>query len=222
MIERRQLILFIAVFVILLGALGTLTYFRFRSYQDCKDEIARLEREKAEADRLIAEIPGLRKEAKELSEQVEVYAEILPKEHEVRHDAFVETMDRFARETGLQILRADPVTRRKKNKRPRRGAQAQEEEDSPPFIEHRYLFELKGTFPSFLRFVNKIENWDRFLAVEEMEILPLGVSGKFGNSKKADQEEIEAAQKPVKSIQLVVTTYTHRPKRPSATADQGL
>jgi len=220
-IERRQLILFITVFVILLGALGTLTYFRFQSYRECKEEIARLEREKAEADRLIAEIPALRKEAKELSEQVEVYAEILPKEHEVRHDAFVETMDRFARETGLQILRADPVTRRKKNNRPRRGA-PQEEEDSPPFIEHRYLFELKGTFPSFLRFVNKIENWDRFLAVEEMEILPQGISGKFGNSKKADQDEIEAAQKPVKSIQLVVTTYTHRPKQPSAAADQGL
>ena len=228
MTDRRQPAFMIAVFVVLAGALGTLTYFQLTTYRTCKAKIADLEKEKAAAQRLIDEIPTLRKEAKALSEQIEVYAEILPKEHEVRHDAFVETMDRFARETGLQILRADPFERKKAPYRPPPPGAGKEAEKraAPPFSEHSYVFELVGPFPSFLRFLNKIENWDRFLAVEEIEINPEGMA-KFGSAgsgsttKKADDKEIEAAQKPVKSIQLVVTTYTHTPKR-LATAEQGL
>ncbi len=223
--EKRQIILFIVIFLVLVGAIGTLTYLEFQDYQDLKKDIGRLEDERAAADRLIAEIPTLRMEAKKLSEQVEVYAEILPKEHEVRHDAFVETMDRFARETGLQILRADPFERKKSQARKkRRPGKKAEKESPPPFIEHRYLFELDGTFPSFLRFLNKIENWDRFLAVEEMEIIPTGVPNVTtgGNTKKVDEREIEAAQKPNKSIQLVVTTYTHRPKERTVDSEQEL
>jgi len=111
-VDRRQLVTYIAIFALLIGALGTLTYFQLSKYWTCKEKIAGLEKERAAAQALLDQIPGLRKEAKALSDQIEVYAEILPKEQEVRHDAFVETMDRFARETGLQILRADPFERK--------------------------------------------------------------------------------------------------------------
>jgi Tfp pilus assembly protein PilO len=220
--EKKQLILFAVIFVVLIGGLGTLTYFQFRAYQSCKEDLAGLEKRKQAAERLIAEIPALRQAAKVLSEQVEIYAEILPKEHEVRHDAFVETMDRFARETGLQILRADPFEREKKGRPKKKDAKSEgAKESTPPFSEHRYMFELVGTFPSLLRFVNKIENWDRFLAVEEIEIVPEGASKYTNTSKKADDKEIEAAQKAVKNIQLVVTTYTHKPKEQTIDTVQG-
>lgn len=216
--DKRSYILFGAIFVAVFGALGTLTYFQFQAYRRCRDEIAQLDREKQEAQHLIEEIPSLSKAAKVLSEQVEVYAEILPKEHEVRHDAFVETMDRFARETGLQILRADPFERAKPAS-PSKGAVEGkgDREAAPPFCEHRYLFELVGAFPNFLRFVNKIENWDRFLAVEEIEILPEGATK--SSSPTMDEKDIEAAQKATKSIQLVVSTYTHKPKSHAIEAD---
>jgi hypothetical protein len=214
--------MYIAIFVLLIGALGTLTYFQLSKFWTCKEKISGLEKERAAAQVLLDEIPGLRKEAKALSDQIEVYAEILPKEQEVRHDAFVETMDRFARETGLQILRADPFERKNaKRAAAPTGANA-EKKAAPPFSEHSYVFELIGTFPNFLRFLNKIENWDRFLAVEEVEINPEGMSkfGSSGGGGKVDAKDIDAAQKPMKSIQLVVTTYTHTPKQPSATAER--
>ena len=222
--DKRQLVLFVLIFVALLGAVGTLTYFKLRQYKECEKEIASLEEERDQAQRLIDQIPLLRQEAKALSEQIEIYAEILPKEHEVRHDAFVETMDRFARETGLQILRADPFERKEpagaRTVNP--GAPNQPTESKPPFSEHSYLFELVGPFPSFLRFVNKLENWDRFLAVEEIDIRPLGASNTASTSGKANDKEIEEAQKEAKSIQLVVTTYTHRPKETLEVAGQDL
>jgi hypothetical protein len=83
-----------------------------------------------------------------------------------------------------------------------------------------------GPFPNFLRFLNKIENWDRFLAVQEIEIFPLGAARATAGGGKvgADPREIETAQEPTKSIQLVVTTYTHTPKQQGqqVTAEQGL
>lgn len=222
--EKRQLVLYVLIFIALLGAVGTLTYFKLRQYQDCQKEISGLEGERDQAQRLIDQIPLLRQEAKALSEQIEIYAEILPKEHEVRHDAFVETMDRFARETGLQILRADPFERKEpaKTRAANPNDPNQPKESKPPFSEHSYLFELVGTFPSFLRFVNKLENWDRFLAVEEIDIRPLGASKTASTSGKAKEKDIETAQKETKSIQLVVTTYTHRPKETLADAGQDL
>ncbi len=223
--SKRQLMTLLGIFAVAVAVLGTLLFFKVRQYRETTARLDSLKQRERRAKRLIAEIPKLRKQVKALSNQVEIYAEILPKEQEVQHEAFVETMDRYARETGLRILRADPILTKKPTEAQarRRGRKKKKEPTSEPaFEEHRYLFDLVGTFPDFLRFLNKIENWDRFLAVEEMEIRPYGTASRFETGRKADQKEIEAAQKPLKTIQLVVTTYTYKPKKRDHTASRDL
>jgi len=208
--DKRRLVIVGGVFLGLAGGLGTLTYFQYQKNTAYNEKIAVKQQEAGEAKRKIARIPALRQQAQELSEQVDRYASILPKEREVGHDAFVETIARFARDLKIEILRADPVER--EDKLPMSAAAAKmatEKAAKRAFSEHSYHFELVGDFPNFLKFVNKIENWDRFLAVEEIEIRPFAAS----NEPRVGQDkEIEAAKRSEKNIELVVTTYTHTPR----------
>ncbi len=210
MSDKRKLLIIAGIFVAVAAGLGTLTYFQFQKNAAYKDKITVKQKEADDAKRKIARIPDMRQQALELSEQVDRYASILPKEHEVGHDAFVETIARFARDLKIEILRADPVER--EDAVPKSAAAAKAASDKAAkraFSEHSYHFELTGDFPNFLKFLNKIENWDRFLAVEEIEIRP--ISG-GSETRTAQDKEIEAAKRHEKSIELVVTTYTHTPK----------
>jgi Tfp pilus assembly protein PilO len=208
--DKRKLTILSGVFVLALAGLGTLTYFQFNKNADYRGKIEAKQRDADDAKKKIARIPAMRQQAQQLSEQVDRYASILPKEHEVGHDAFVETIARFARDLKIEILRADPVEREDASPKSAAAAKAASEKAAKrAFSEHSYHFELNGDFPNFLKFLNKIENWDRFLAVEEIEIRPLAA----GNEPRAAQDkEIEAAKRHEKSIELVVTTYTHTPK----------
>jgi hypothetical protein len=209
--DKRKLFIIGGIFLSAVAGLGGLTYFQFDKNVGYKEKIAAKQDEADKAKRKISRIPAMRTQAQELSEQVDRYASILPKEYEVGHDAFVETIARFARDLKIEILRADPVEREEAVVAAKTGA---ENTAVRAFSEHSYHFELTGDFPNLLKFLNKIENWDRFLAVEEIEIRPLA-SG--AEARGAQDKEIEAATRSEKSFDLVVTTYTHTPKARSGT-----
>ena len=213
MSDKQRLVIVGGVILGLVGGLGTLTWFQYRKNSAYSEQIAVKQQEAGEAKQKIARIPALRQQAQELSEQVDRYASILPKEREVVHDAFVETIARFARDLKIEILRADPVDRPDKAPAPAAaGTQGSPGPVKQAFSEHSYRFELVGDFPNFLRFVNKIENWDRFLAVEEIEIRPFAAGSE---ARGGQDKEIEAAKRSEKNIELVVTTYTHTPRAQS-------
>ena len=230
--DKRQIALFSGIFVVLIGALGTLTYCQYQAYGKCKKEGESLKKRCAQEQRKIDEIPALREVAEALSRQIDVYAEILPKAYEVREGRFIEEMSKLATKHTLRIMGQQPVdtsppkkrTTSIKNTKPNQKKALPTPEDlglAPSIKKYSYRFELSGTFPDFLQFINEIESWTRFVAIEEIEIYPEGSTARSSSSKtsgkKVSAKELEAAQEPLKSITLVVSTYTHTQKSIKAT-----
>jgi len=207
--DRRKYMLIGVLLVVPLAIFATLSFSSWRQNRRLKEELASLKAREVQARQKIKQIPRLKRQAAELSAQIDVYANILPREHEVRSEAFVETMDRFAKEAGVRIHEAEPV--KKKQARGRRKGDNRPQ----PFQQHKYHFKLVGSFPNFLRFLHRVENWERFLAVEEIEIRPLGTTSGRGGVANAERD-LAAAQEELKEIELVVTTYTYSPKKKTA------
>jgi len=115
-------------------------------------------------------------------------------------------MDQFASEVGLVIRKADPVLDPPRSTRPGTPGGAG---TATSFRRHRYKFELEGTFKNYLRFIHRLENWDRFLEIEGFHIRPLGAQVELYDTEQ-DDKEIEKAKNPTKTIDLVLSTYTYR------------
>jgi hypothetical protein len=96
--------------------------------------------------------------------------EILPKEEHVQHEAFMEIIDAYRKDTKIIIQKAEYVKKKDDEKSPKQEN----------FIRHRYKFKLLGTVPDFIEFVNKIENHTRFLKVDTIKIRPLGTLEESG------------------------------------------
>lgn len=197
---------FVVLALAILG-LGALHYMKFSERQGMQAEIDRFTKQSQEAQTKIQRIPALTGEREKLISVIDEYSEILPREEHVQHDAFVDIIDGYRRDTDIIIQRAEYVPI--KEKRERRSAPDQQVE-TRDFFRHRYKFELLGTVPDLISFVNKIENHTRFLKVDALRIKPLG-AGSETRSSSADQEEQELAQaaEKVKEIELTISTYTY-------------
>ena len=149
----------------------------------------------------IKQIPELREKRAKLINIIDEYAEILPKEEHVQHEAFMEIIDGYRKDTKIIIQKAEYVKIKEDEKAPKQEN----------FIRHRYKFKLLGTIPDFIEFVNMIENHTRFLKVDAINVKPLGAMEETGEAldDKADDAELAAASEPVKEIELVVSTYTY-------------
>ena len=205
--EKQKIILAIITFVLILGGLGALNYSKFKQRSDLVSRIDRFQKEEKAAIEKLKQIPDLREKRSKLINIIDTYAEILPKEEHVQHDAFVNTIDGYRRDTKILIQKAEYLKPEDKRS-PQDRKQVQEKEN---FVRHRYKFKLLGTVPDFLEFVNKIENHTRFLKVDAIVIKPLGSTDDSSDdlSDKQDEEELARATEPVKEIDLTVSTYTY-------------
>lgn len=210
--EKRIIIVTTLVVTLLAGTLGTLTYFKYAECSEYKDVITKKKTEKLLAENKKKLIPVKKQELKKLSEQVEHYVKILPTKDEMAQDAFAYTMQQFANNANIQIIRADPIKRRVSDK---------DKGEQSDFIKQSYHFMLTGTFRNFLIFLHKVENWHRFLVVEEIGIKPYEDAQ---GSPAAGKSDITMAKKSEKSIELVLTTYIYAPvsgKSSAAAAPNG-
>lgn len=209
MSDKQKILAFVGVFALIFVGEGAFAYRYISEIGEHNETMQRLAQEELDAERKIQEIPTLVKKAEELANIIEEYAQILPNEKEVRSDAFLEDIDGFTRDADVKILAATPekvVDPSKKNSRNKKKKKSRNT-DKRAFVRHKYRFELEGTFLGFLRFVNKIENYPRFLRVDEFSIAPR-VKEKGGG--------VKSAENPVKAIELVVSTYTYSKESPSA------
>ncbi len=199
--DRQKMIVAAGVFVVVTGGLGTLNYFKFRERSDLLAQIDRYSAEEQAATAKIKQIPELREKRAKLINIIDEYAEILPKEEHVQHEAFMEIIDGYRKDTKIIIQKAEYVKIKEDEKAPKQEN----------FIRHRYKFKLLGTIPDFIEFVNKIENHTRFLKVDAINVKPLGAMEETGEAldDKADDAELASASEPVKEIELVVSTYTY-------------
>ena len=152
-------------------------------------------------------IPDLLQQRARLIETTDRYAEILPAEEHVQHDAFVRVMDEYCRDTDLLIKSAEYLSPGDSQ-----SAGGEGEGSVKSFVRHRYRFQLKGTVPDLLQFMSRIESHRRFLKIDAVSLKPLGAKGEFPEGdlrEKDDTELLGMARKPVKEIDLTVSTYTY-------------
>lgn len=153
----------------------------------------------------IETIPNLLEQRSSLIESTDRYAEILPAEEHVQHDAFVRVMDEYRRNTELLIKSAEYLS-------PGRPTDDKAEGKVENFVRHRYRFRIVGSVADLLQFMSRIENHKRFLKIDAVSLKPLGSRGDFPEGdlrEKEDTELLELAGNPVKEIDLTVSTYTY-------------
>lgn len=189
------------------GSMGFLLYTSFGKRSELLAQMEALQKRESVAQGRIKQIPGLLEEKANLAATVAQYAEILPADQHVQHEAFVDTIDSYRRDTKIIIQKADYIKPREitqKKDKPKR-------EES--FIRHRYRFSLVGTVPDFIDFVNKIENHTRFLKVDAFSIKPFVDRSTEVAREEQDNSpeaaELRAASEKVKQIELSISTYTY-------------
>ena len=207
--EKQQLVAVVVGAAVLIVAELSFAWLHFSQRGEIQTELQALEVRQATAENKLAQIPKLQARARELSEIVDQYTEILPREDEVSPDAFLDDISALCKEVGLDIISAKPMEVKVEGKRPRSrpvpGRQNQQKEAPKSFVQHKYRFEMEGEFPGLHRFINGVENHTRFLQIDHLEIAP--ISGKQRGSNKKD--ELEMARNPRKQVVVEVSTYTY-------------
>ncbi len=198
--EKQRMAVVLMVLGLAVIGLGTLIFFKLQERRSLNKKMEELVTKERDAAEKIKRIPKLREERDTLASRIDEYAAILPKDAHVEHDAFVDTIDGYRRDTNIVISKAEYIKPRTV-KRGKRGKGAPKTEK---FIRHRYKFALLGTVPHLIAFMNKIENHTRFLKVDAFDIRPVG-----GGGGGAPELELDAADDPLKEIQLTITTYTY-------------
>ena len=198
-----RLVVTALIFIGVLGGLGALNYGKLRTRFDLLDQLDQYREEERLANDKMRRIPELREQRSKLINIIDQYAEILPREQHVQHDAFVEIIDGYRQDTKILIQKAEYI-------RPKKAKDKNPVKEN--FVRHRYKFKLLGTVPDFIEFVNKIENHTRFLKVDALSIRPVGSTAEDNYDDlgdKSDDEELARASEPVKEIELTVSTYTY-------------
>jgi hypothetical protein len=207
--DKQKIILAGAVCVLLVAGVATLHYFKLRERSDLLKQIESYGKQAQDAQAKIARIPELRKERENMANIINEYMQILPKEEHVQHDAFVDIIDGYRKDTQIVIQKAEYVPIKEKQVKKKGGKP--EPEKNKDFLRHRYRFKLFGTVPELVEFINKIENHTRFLKIDALSIKPLGAAEETGDGSgdTKDEEEIARAAEPIKEIELTVSTYTY-------------
>jgi Tfp pilus assembly protein PilO len=209
--EKQKSILGYVILVAAILGLGALHYTKLKERGQLQAEIDRYTKQAKDAQEKIQAVPDLRAKRDRLASFIDEYMEILPKEEHVQHDAFVDTIDSYRKDTGIVIREAAYVEIKEKKERKKKRGKGDETEKQKDFIRHRYRFRLEGTVPDLIEFVEKIENHARFLKVDALEIKPFGAKGDFTGSgtEKEEMELLALAANERKEIELTVSTYTY-------------
>ncbi|HLU46617.1 MAG TPA: hypothetical protein VK116_00990, partial [Planctomycetota bacterium] len=130
--------------VLAVAGMVFLLYSSFSRRSELVEQMQSLQGRESAAQAKIKRIPSLLEEKASLASTVAEYAEILPADQHVQHEAFVDTIDGYRRDTKIIIQKADYVKIREPSPK-RGGKEAPKREES--FVRHRYRFSLVGTVP---------------------------------------------------------------------------
>lgn len=201
--DKQQLSLVIGIFSVVLIGEGVLAYLCWNNRAKAQSSLTRLDRDEKVAREKKARIPQLNEESAELASIIEEYVKILPSESEVGYDDFIEDVDGFTRDTGLTIRKATSVEVKppKVKSDPKKKGSGVVQHN---FVQHKYRFELHGSFLGLLKFVNAVENHSRFLQIDQIDIAPAG-------TERGDKlsEQVARAEDAEKEIMVEISTYTY-------------
>ncbi len=136
----------------------------------------------AAAEQKIAKIPGAENEVIILRENLGEYVKILPEDQGLND--FVKMLNQFEQQSGIQTRSFSPG-------RPGRDKNVQR------FERIEYVYEMHATLWQFVKFINLIENYERFVAITDFDV-----------SQQKTSDEISAGEA-IHSIKLTMETYTY-------------
>jgi Tfp pilus assembly protein PilO len=142
----------------------------------------------AAADQRIALTPGLEKEVIVLRENLDEYVKILPSEKQLAD--FLRMLDKFGQQSGVQASGLVP-----KNIREAKGDR---------FTPIEYTYEMTATLWQCLKFMNLIENFDRFVSITDFGI-------QSGDGQRDDTRGGDVVHK----VKLTLQTYKYNGKSDS-------
>ncbi|MEO6596663.1 MAG: type 4a pilus biogenesis protein PilO [Planctomycetota bacterium] len=139
------------------------------------------------AEGKIAQIPGIEKEVIVLRENLDEYVKILPDTKEL--NAFVRTLQQFERQSGIMGTGLTP-----KNSRVGKA--------NGQFTPIEYTYDFTATLWQFLKFINLMESYERFVSITDFNIQ----SGATGRGEVSRDGDI------VHKVRLTMQTYTYNGK----------
>lgn len=142
----------------------------------------------AAADKKIAQIPGIEKDVIILRENLGEYVKILPDDRELNE--LLRTLQKFERQSGI---RGTGLTQ--KNSRGGKGKGL--------FSPIEYSYEMTATLWQGIKFMNLIENFERFVSVTDFSIKE--GKGKTGGADTIDGEVVH-------TIKISMRTYQYNKK----------
>lgn len=203
--QKQKVALLAGACFVFCAGMGFLVYSKLSERSAVLADLGSCEQEQGALGEKIAMIPNLLQQRARLIESTDRYAEILPAEEHVQHDAFVRVMDEYRRNTDLLIKSAEYLS-------PEKPAGDKVEGVVKNFVRHRYKFRLEGSVGDLLQFMSRIENHKRFLKIDAVNLKPLGSRGDFPEGDLREREDAELlglARNQVKEIDLTVSTYTY-------------
>ncbi|MCB9876166.1 MAG: type 4a pilus biogenesis protein PilO [Planctomycetes bacterium] len=147
-------------------------------------QIATQEQAVAAADAKIAKIPNLEKDVIILRENLDEYVKILPDNKELTE--FTRTLNKFERQTGI-------LSTGLTNKNVRPG------KTKGNFTPIEFTYDMTATLWQALKFINLIENYERFVSITDFSIVP---GGQRGGEQQRDGDAVH-------TVKLTMQTYTY-------------
>jgi len=157
--EKLILVLVLVGSLIVALAAGTGVYLLKSRSNELADENAGLEARVTKARTKLNQLNALRAEREKAQARLEVAERILPSQEEIEN--LVDSLADFARESGVVITEAAPV--RQSGYRNVGGA-------GKRFEEADFDLDVEGDFFQFVRFVNLLENYKRFIRVDSFTV----------------------------------------------------
>lgn len=108
------------------------------------------------------QLPALRVERNDAQVKLETAQSILPSQAEIEN--LVENLSEFAQKSGVVIVKAVPI--RQGAYKPQKGAALER------FREATFDLDIQGNFFQFVEFLNYLENYKRFIRIDEYAVTP--------------------------------------------------
>jgi Tfp pilus assembly protein PilO len=183
---QKKLILTIAGSAVALCLVaGGGVYYATGLIEEVEAEITTKREAIAAAERKIAQIPTVEKEVIILRENLDEYVKILPDSKELV--AFVRMLDQFERQSGI---RGTGLVQ--KNQRTGKTTSR--------FTPIEYTYEMTATLWECLKFMNLVENYERFVNITDFSIQAGGNPGRGDDLREGDV---------VHTVRLTMVTYTY-------------
>jgi|GEM_PF-4598706 len=159
--KKEKLILTVvlaASIAVALGA-GTWGYFLYRWTSDQRAVNDTLRTRVATAQNKINKLTALRVEREVAQARLDVAQSILPSQEEIEN--LVDNLSEFAKKSGIVMTKTAPV---------RQGAYRAAKGVVKRFDEADFDVEIEGDFFQFVEFLNCLENYKRFIRVDDFAI----------------------------------------------------